>query len=78
MRLAENVSKLKRQANFSIRELAEYTGLSQSTVRRVLSHRASTNADYKPTYNTIKSIAKSLGVSSDEIYKQRMTIQVIS
>ena len=77
MRLAENLSKLKNAAGFTIPELADYTGLSRTTVKRVLSHRASPNAEYTPTFKTVRSIAKSLGVTADAVYKQRLEIQVV-
>jgi transcriptional regulator with XRE-family HTH domain len=77
MRLSENLNKLKKQGNFNNAQLAEYTGLSRSTVSRVLSHRSSTNADYKPTFNTVRSIAKSVGVPADEIYTYRMDFEIL-
>jgi len=76
MRLAENLSKLKRQGNFNNTQLAEYTKVSPSTISRILSHRASTNAEYLPSYRTVRSIAESLGVSSDDIFKYRMDIEI--
>lgn len=77
MRFAENLSKLKNQGNFNLSQLASYTGLSRSTVSRVLSNRSGTNRDYKPSYSTVRAIAESLGVTSDEIYKHRLQIHVL-
>lgn len=77
MRLAENLSKLKNQGNFNLSQLAAYTGISRATASRILSHRSSTNADYVPSYKTVRAIAESLGTTSDELYKYRMQISIL-
>lgn len=77
MRLAENLNKLKRQGGFTDPQLAAYTGISTSTVRRVLSNTRGTNAQYRPAYKTVRCIAESLGVSSDDLYKNRMIIEIL-
>ena len=78
MRLAENLRKLKHQGSFNNTQLAAYTGLSRSTVARILRNASGTNADYKPSYSTVRSIANSLGTNSDDIYKYRMEIEILA
>jgi len=77
MRLAENLRKLKNQGNFNNAQLAEYVGLSRTTVSRVLSHASSTNADYSPSFKTVRLIAKSVGVQADDIYTHRMDFEIL-
>jgi DNA-binding XRE family transcriptional regulator len=78
MNLGTTLHKLQRQANFNITQLANYVGLSRSTVRRVLSHRTDRDGWYKPSYNTVSSIAKSLATTSDDIVQRKLHIHILS
>lgn len=77
MILAQTLNKLKQNGNFNNSQLAAYIGVAPSTVKRILSHKASPNRDYKPSYRVVSSIAKSLKITSDELYRYRMDIQIL-
>lgn len=77
MIFAQNVAKLKREGNFSNTELASFIGVSRSTVSRILSRRSVPNSQYIPTYNTVRRVADKLGVSSDDVHKYHLQVEVI-
>ena len=72
-----NVQKLKNEAGFTDKELAVYIGVSDRTVKRILSNRRGPNTAYTPTYRTVRAVADKLKLSTDDVYKYHVEFHSI-
>lgn len=68
----QNVAKVQREYNLSDTELADYLKISTKTVKRILSRRNGSNANYTPTYRTVRAVADKLKLSTDEVFKYHL------
>ena len=77
MIFAQNVAKLQRETGFNQTQLAGYIGVSRSTVKRILSNRRSSNAEYIPSYHTVRTVADKLKLSTDDVFKYHVEFHEI-
>lgn len=77
MILSQNVAKIQRECEFSQTELANFLGVSRSTVRRILSNRAGPNSAYTPAYRTVRAVADKLKMSTDDVFKYNLEITAV-
>lgn len=72
--VARNVDRLLKASNITPAQLAEVSGVSESTIRRIDSYRRSKSL-YQPTLRTVHKLAKITGTTVDEFSKCLLTFQ---
>lgn len=77
MIFAQNVAKVQRESGYNQTELANFLGVSRSTVKRILSNRRGSNLQYTPTYRTVRAVADKLKLSSDDVFKYHVEFEEI-
>lgn len=77
MIFSQNVAKVQRQYDFNQTQLASHLGVSRSTVKRILSNRRGPNLNYTPAYRTVRAVADSLHLQSDDVFKYHIEFNEI-
>jgi transcriptional regulator with XRE-family HTH domain len=74
MIFAQNVARIKRETGFNLTQMEQATGISRKTISRILTHTRSRVAEYIPSYSTVQSFAKSLGLTVEDVTKRPVSI----
>lgn len=77
MIFSQNVAKIQRQHGYSITELSRAIGVSTRTANRILNNRSGSNAAYTPAYRTVRKVAESVGLTTDEVFKYHIHFETI-